>query len=284
MTTQGLQSGSSKERLTTKHYWEQGHGGGSEELAEVPFEPDPRWWKRPPGAYTGMIMKHFLSRHLPRGEHLRFLEVGAAPGRNAVQFHRDFGYQPHGVEYTDSGVRLLRATFEANGFPAANAFHADFFSPQFLAAHKGAFDVVGSFGFLEHFGDPKQVVRNHAELLRPGGHLVISVPNFRYVNYYLKAFFNRDFIPTHNLELMDLDNFRACFDMPELEVISSGPIGSYRFPEPSHTEPWKRVVEKVMGKMQLVLNALLMSTVGERAPESRYFSSQLICIARKVDP
>jgi SAM-dependent methyltransferase len=272
------------ERLTTVGYWEQGHGGGAEELrVDASAGESAPWWRRDASDYQNFLVWRRLDMHLPRGSHLRFLEVGAAPGRNLVQFRRRFGYDPYGVEYTDAGMRLMEATLRAHGIPESHAIHADFFAEGFQAAHRESFDVVGSFGFLEHFGRPKEVVRKHLDLVKPGGTLVITIPNFRYLNYYLKAFYNKSFIPTHNLDLMDPDVFSRCFQHDDFKVAFCGPVGSFQFPQPSHTARWKRLIEKVLGKVQLAANATLRATAGERAPESRYFSAQLMCIGSRKE-
>ena len=52
------------------------------------------------------------------------------------------------------------------------------------------FDVVMSRGFIEHFDEPSSVVDRHLDLLKPGGLLVVSIPNLRGVNGLLTRFFH----------------------------------------------------------------------------------------------
>lgn len=47
-----------------------------------------------------------------------------------------------------------------------------------LTGHAAAFDVVTSFGTIEHLDDPKQAMKSLAACLRPGGLLLVSCPNF----------------------------------------------------------------------------------------------------------
>jgi 2-polyprenyl-3-methyl-5-hydroxy-6-metoxy-1,4-benzoquinol methylase len=37
---------------------------------------------------------------------------------------------------------------------------------------------VISFGFIEHFDNPENVIQKHLDLLKPGGILIVGVPNF----------------------------------------------------------------------------------------------------------
>jgi SAM-dependent methyltransferase len=109
----------------------------------------------------------------------RLIELGSAPGRYAMILSKMSQTEPFGVEYTESGAALNRRTFEHYGVSATNVYHDSFLNPDFIAQHSGSFDVVSSFGLIEHFDNPKVAVDAHLALLKPGGTLVVSVPNYR---------------------------------------------------------------------------------------------------------
>ena len=266
------------QRLTSDEYWSQRPLGS----APSPGKQDMPWWRAGTGRYSEYLGNHLCDRYLPVGSHLRFLEVGAAPGRNLIKFHQRYRWEPFGVEYLSSGIEVMRDLLTRFGISPDHAIHADFFDPTFQERFRESFDVVASFGFLEHFSDPREVVEKHLNVLRQGGYLLVTIPNFRRVNYYLKAFFNRDFIATHNLALMDLDMFRRCFAFEHFTLLECRYSGGFRFPEPSLTKPWKRIAEKLMGKLQLLHNALLMPVFGAHYPESKYFSAALVCLGKKT--
>ena len=56
----------------------------------------------------------------------------------------------------------------------AKILHRDLFHH---GIRKHSFDVVYSFGFIEHFSNPVPAIRKHLELLRRGGTLILVVPN-----------------------------------------------------------------------------------------------------------
>lgn len=56
---------------------------------------------------------------------------------------------------------------------------ADCTTAAFAAEHRERADLVLSLGLVEHDRDPGLVVARHAVILRPGGHLVLMVPNRR---------------------------------------------------------------------------------------------------------
>lgn len=167
-------------------------------------------------SYNGYMLWNILYPSLlPRAKGLKVLEVGSAPGYHLLQFAERFGYEPYGVEYSQTGVALNRRLFQLHGIPADHVLACDFFSEDFLRGYAGRFDVVVSNGFVEHFPDPGRVVARHVELLAPGGSLVLSIPHLEGMNYRLALFFNRAAVAVHNLEIMKLERFLALFsDLP----------------------------------------------------------------------
>jgi SAM-dependent methyltransferase len=55
-----------------------------------------------------------------------------------------------------------------------------------LPYHSASFDYITSLDGLEHIDSPPQAFREYRRLLKPGGHLVISVPNIMNIEERLK--------------------------------------------------------------------------------------------------
>ena len=87
-----------------------------------------------------------------------------------------------------------------------------------------------SLGLIEHFADRHPIVENHARLVRPGGYLVLGVPNFR----GLTGWFMRTLAPstyaTHEIGAMDLDGWREFEEALQLRVLWKDYVGGF---EPS---------------------------------------------------
>jgi SAM-dependent methyltransferase len=79
---------------------------------------------------------------------------------------RDRGWRVIGTERSVASARSAR---EENGVPV--------FVGPLAALCPETFDLIILFHVLEHLKDPRAILRECANLLRPGGTLVVSVPN-----------------------------------------------------------------------------------------------------------
>lgn len=120
--------------------------------------------------------------HLKSGP-LEFLEVGCAPGSWMAYFARQFGYRVAGVEYaalaqekTQENLRLLGVEGRVD-------------LADFLDFEGGAYDVVFSYGFVEHFEDPAPVFDRLIRLCKPGGIVVTAIPSLGGLNWWISRTF-----------------------------------------------------------------------------------------------
>ena len=104
------------------------------------------------------------------------VEVGCARSAWLPYFGREFGFGLHGLDYSELGCEQERTILVESGL-AGEITCADLFAPP--RALLGAFDVVVSFGVVEHFSDTGAVTAAMAALLRPGGLLITVIPNSR---------------------------------------------------------------------------------------------------------
>jgi len=147
-----------------------------------------RWWEKSslpdpidphrPGLKNYPFRRfHQYFERLFRGGHTDFMEmieVGCAQSVYLPYFAKQFGYKASGIDRSETGCKAARALLQREGI-RGDIYCADFFrAPEQLLRR---FDVVVSFGVVEHFEPTAEAVRAMASLLKPEGRMISSVPN-----------------------------------------------------------------------------------------------------------
>jgi 2-polyprenyl-3-methyl-5-hydroxy-6-metoxy-1,4-benzoquinol methylase len=184
-------------KLTTEQFWQE--KWETEDYPEwddgsVAFVPE---WHR--------VLYDNLTRY--RGGSC--LEVGCFPGRYLRYFADTFNMTVEGIDLMkpDDSMTL-------------KIHNVDFF--EFSGDRQ--YDLVCSFGFIEHFEMLGDVIRRHVDLARDGGMVVMTVPNFvhgwrfrsrRKHDSELFAHHNRDAMVIHNIEsVLKGIGLKGCTVMP----------------------------------------------------------------------
>jgi SAM-dependent methyltransferase len=175
-------------------------------------------------------LQRLLRRYVRRGD--QFLEIGCAPGKILAWAAADLGAVVSGLDYSQRGIATSRHLFKALRL-TGDLRCEDLGTTTFPAA---AFDVVYSSGLIEHFADPAVVVRQHLDLVRPGGIAVITVPDYPGLYGTLQRYFDTEILGIHNLGIM------TCQALSELVPPAAGYVTrAYRF---GRFSPWQLTVEK----------------------------------------
>lgn len=102
------------------------------------------------------------------------LEVGCARSSWLPYFSQQFGFKIFGLDYSEIGCEQSRRIL-SNAGVQGEIVCADFFSPP--TSLLGKFDVVITFGVVEHFTDTQSCIRALSRFLKLGGLLVTNIPN-----------------------------------------------------------------------------------------------------------
>lgn len=177
-------------RLTTKKHWDEGW--------KTNFKPKVVTEADYHSVFTGLFKKY-----LPYNKNYKCLEVGCVPGNLLIEFNKIFGYKIYGIDYSDR-IDLFKKNMQLNKIKDYKIWQADILKFQ----TKIKFDVVFSYGLIEHFVDPTPHVYKMASLVKKGGYYIIHVPNFRYLQYILHYITDKSLFETHNLKYMNSKEIR----------------------------------------------------------------------------
>jgi len=202
----------------------------------------------------------------PRG---RFLELGGFPGYYSVYFAKFLGNSSTLVDYYIDN-QIIEKLCDMNGVNGISVIEENIF--RYTPAEP--FDTVLSFGLVEHFPDPEPILHLHADLVRPGGYVIVGLPNFRGINGMLQRLFDRQNLAAHNLNTMHIPLLRHLFATNGLDVVRAG-----------YYDHFGLALEK-SSRHCAVLNYALRAAnaLGTRLCrpfESRVFSPFLVVIGRK---
>jgi 2-polyprenyl-3-methyl-5-hydroxy-6-metoxy-1,4-benzoquinol methylase len=101
----------------------------------------------------------------------KILDIGAATGSYLSVFKKG-GWEVFGIELSDYIRDVARRVYSLSLFPDLKtaAFPDDYF------------DLIIMIQVIEHISDPMDIIQNVARVLKPGGILYISTPNFASLN------------------------------------------------------------------------------------------------------
>jgi 2-polyprenyl-3-methyl-5-hydroxy-6-metoxy-1,4-benzoquinol methylase len=121
--------------------------------------------------YDGLVGA--VTRHVPRGS--RVLEIGVGAGYLMSRLSHSHACSSYGIDLLDSAMHAAARTasqMEATLILVRGSGFALPFAP-------ASFDVVGSYGVIEHYDSQRarEMLEEHARVCRPGGLVLVSTPN-----------------------------------------------------------------------------------------------------------
>lgn len=245
---------------TTSAYW-----GGRHESTRQPQDRD--------------ALKDLLDRvgpYLRSFENKHWIELGCSPGHVSALLHRRIPFTPSGVDFSPQAFLYKETMREVAGVDAT-LHQADVrsFIPNEL------FDVVMSFGLIEHFSDPQDILDHHYRICRQGGLVVVSIPNFRKLQWLYHFLFDRADLGRHNIESMKPGTFRTFAERRNLEILFLGYVGRMYFWNVDETG--SRLIATVRKTLSLLVRALTNQVLTQILPrDRRLYAPWMVFVGRKL--
>jgi SAM-dependent methyltransferase len=257
---------------------------GNRELLEAE-DWDRRWHrlkiptevKRDTAQFGTKDLIAIFDRVLPQKGGIDILEIGAAPGRWLAYFKKNFHYNIHAIDYSSTGCQKMQENFDSLHLEST-IYRMDILTSSLSEIPR--FDIVYSFGFIEHFSDFSPVVAKHVELVKKGGLLIIGVPNFAgFTQTILRKTAPRIYT-THNTDAMNIENWKFFEEQYQLAPLFTGYLGGLNLVHCKRCEN-RTVVNRTIRFFFKTLTRITEHMDFLRKFNSKHWSPYLLGIYRK---
>lgn len=214
-----------------------------------------------------------FEKYLKPDKDKKILEIGCADSNFLCYLSKRFAYQAHGIDNSDAITRTVDL-FRFNNLPEPILYKQDFFS--WISDTK--FDIVCSFGFIEHFDDINQVIKRHSELIAPQGEMIITLPHFAHAQYFFHWLIDRENLKKHNTKIMNLKSIRKAVEDSGFKIKHLSYYKTFGF----WTERDKmNSIEKLINWTILKFGKIIIKIFGYNKPNF-LFSPHIVCVATKL--
>lgn len=231
-------------------------------------------------SYDIYLCDYLIQKYIPKYSKReknkpKIAEIGSGDGKLLKKIALMLGLDPIGIEYSKEAAKIA----EKNG---VKTIVSDAFDKKLSKKYKNHFDVVYSYGFIEHIIPPEKAVKIHLELLKPGGYFFIQIPRFKGFNLWKMKFFRPDLVSLHNFDVMNEDVLNKLCFLPNVEKIFCSNYGTLKLRIPINKRGLKYYLLKVICTLDYVLNPTMRILFKEKGFETSFFSPAVIFIGRKI--
>lgn len=229
-------------------------------------------------SYDIFLCDTILSKYLPSNkenrEKIKICEIGCGDGKLLKKIADDFNYQPFGIEYSAEAIKKAEKT-------GVKVIKGNVFSKDLLNKYKEYFDIVYSYGFIEHIIPPEKAVEAHLQLLKKGGYFFVQIPRLKGFNYLKAKIFRPDLLPLHNLKIMEEEALGLLCKKENVEELFCKNYGTFKLRLPLAQKNIRWYVLKVICGLEYFLNPICRLIFKDKGFETRLFSPCVMFIGRK---
>jgi len=136
----------------------------------------------------------FLNKHRNYFQDKSVIEFGCGDSQWLPYLSKTFNCKVSGVDYTEIGIQMAKKKLDFYKIEG-ELFHDNIVN--FASNTKNKYDVVVSFGLLEHFHDRDDIYKSAVKISGEHGIFFALVPNLEYINLWWAQKFNKKLMSWH---------------------------------------------------------------------------------------
>lgn len=176
-------------------------------------------------APTNHPVRQWIEKEIASTRGASCLEIGCYPGKFLAVFGKK-GYALHGIDSFVGTESLLSTWLRNSGYKVGTFYQSDFLHFK----TPDLYDVVCSFGFIEHFKYWQGILSKHVELTKTGGNIIVEVPNLKSPLYHLLyKLLEPKVLENHEMSAMDLEAICNVLEKEGCKIQAADYIGIFYF-------------------------------------------------------
>lgn len=199
------------------------------------------------------------------------IEIGGYPGRYLAYLANKYEVEPTCLDFNTDEIQIKRI-FDEMHVTNFHLMEKDFITYE----PEKQYDYVFSLGFIEHFENYNEILDRHLKYLKPGGRLLVMVPNKRYFRKIYGYLVDYKNLKAHNLKCMNVRTFKDFSDRNNLEIKRLEYYGGFPFAVHQSLNLGQKLIYKAT---RLICKYALNPYVSKHP--SKYLSAGLIGVFEK---
>jgi len=170
-------------------------------------------------------IRQWIESEVPETNYKTCLEIGYYPGKFLAVFGEK-GYVLNGIDSFIEPQNLSISWLKKCGYNMGSFYKSNlrYFKSSEL------YDVVCSFGFIEHFKNWEEVLGKHIELTKTAGTIMIDIPNLNSFLYrFLYKLFEPRILKNHKFSAMNISNICNVFKKNRCDIKRADYFGYFYF-------------------------------------------------------
>jgi 2-polyprenyl-6-hydroxyphenyl methylase/3-demethylubiquinone-9 3-methyltransferase len=234
--------------------------------------------------YNYKVTMDFMHDSLKDPGYKTLFEVGCGSSGWLPYFAQRYGFVVSGIDYSEVGCKIARKNLEMLNIKNDGIICQDIFNPN--CTNGQSYDVIFSYGVVEHFEKPAEIVKIFRSFTNPGGAIITLVPNLTGLNGWLTRYFMKDVYEMHRV--INREQLQQYHTENGLTNVNTNYVGTFSL----GVIPWptsnRGVLKQGSVFRRFALKAIfgfnfVMTSILKILPDmpSRYLSPYIICIAKK---